>query len=92
MHAKVPLSLGVELPLELLVLGIVRSAVRDHENRLQGTEREGGGAETGSETGSETTNGGFEDSCRQRNTEPSKVRELVTKLWNNAAPPLLRGG
>lgn len=43
MHAKVPLSLGVELPLELLVLGIVRSAVRDDEHRLQGTQREGGG-------------------------------------------------
>lgn len=41
MHAKVPLSLGVQLPLELLVLGIVGSAVRDDENRLQGTKRDG---------------------------------------------------
>lgn len=71
MHAKVPLSLGVELPLELLVLGIVGSAVRDDENRLQGTEREGGGAETGSEM----TNGSFVDSHRQHDTEPSKVRK-----------------
>lgn len=45
MHAEVPLSLGVELPLELLVLGIVGSAVRDDEHRLQGTERERGGGE-----------------------------------------------
>lgn len=39
MHAKVPLSLGVEFPLELLVLGIVRSAVRYDENRLEETKR-----------------------------------------------------
>lgn len=73
MHAKVPLSLGVELPLELLVLGIVGSAVRDDEHRLQGTQREregqGGGGE-GAETGSETTNGGFVDSHRH-NATPS---------------------
>lgn len=91
MHAKVPLSLGVELPLELLVLGIVGSAVRDDENRLQGTEREGGAGGGGAETGSETTNGGFVDSHRQHDTEPSKVRQSVTKPWNNAAPCLLRG-
>lgn len=90
MHAKVPLSLGVEPPLELLVLGIVGSAVRDDENRLQGTEREGRG-EKGCRN--RVRNRVRNDKRRlrgltqtQRDTEPSKVRELVTKLWNNAAP------
>lgn len=71
MHAKVPLSLGVQLPLELLVLGIVGSAVRDDENRLQGTKRDGKVQKRGQKW---QTVAFVESHTDKRDTEPSKVR------------------
>lgn len=44
-HAKVGLGLGVESPLEVLVLGVVGSAVGDDENRLRDTRSGGGGTQ-----------------------------------------------
>lgn len=69
-HAKVPLSLGVELPLELFVLGIVGSAVRYDENRLEETRREG----TVQRQRSGIRTSTFVDSQKKNNRSPSVVK------------------
>lgn len=40
MHTEIPLSLGMEFPLEVFVLWIIRRPVRYDEDRLEETERE----------------------------------------------------
>lgn len=39
MHTEIPLSFGMEFPLEVFVLWIIRRPVRYDENRLQETQR-----------------------------------------------------
>lgn len=39
MHTEIPLSFGMEFPLEVFVLWIIRRPVRDDENRLEETQR-----------------------------------------------------